>query len=144
MIGHKVRFLNIVFGAIFLLSCGKLEREDGELLYKDHPIVGTWVHSMNGCDEIFEFTTTGIRMVHANQEIVKAEYEISDIVPEKGIYLVKDTVLEDNGMPDCTGSTSDMSGDVVELILIIQHLPERFSFCFDSQLTSCVGPYVKQ
>ncbi|MGI2216670.1 hypothetical protein ACRN94_06710 [Shewanella baltica] len=139
-----MKYLILIAGTIFLSSCSTIQNKYDKPIYKDHPIVGAWIYTSNGCNEIYEFTDTGFRMVHANQEVVKAKYEISNVAPESGVYLLKDTVIEDNGMPDCSGSTSDMSGDVVEVLLLIQYLPERFSFCFDKQLNNCVGPYVKQ
>jgi hypothetical protein len=139
-----LKYLIFIAGAIFLSSCSTVQNKYEKSIYIGHPIVGEWIYTSNGCSEKFEFTDTGFRMVHANQEVVKAKYEISDVAPESGIYLLKDTVLEDNGMPDCSGSISDMSGDVVEILLFIQYPPERFSFCFDKKLTNCVGPYVKR
>lgn len=112
--------------------------------YIGHPIVGTWVRNKNSCLAEFTFTASGLRLVRANEEIVKARYQIEDISREKGIYLLTDTVLEDNGLPDCSNSTSDMTGDTVEVILFIKENPTRFNFCFDSQLTHCVGPYIRQ
>ena len=137
------RFL-IVTVAIFLSACSTIKNKYDAPIYEGHPIVGTWIYSKNGCNEQYEFTATGSRLVHSNQEVVKAIYEVTNVDKERGVYLLKDTVIEDNGKPDCSGSTSDMSGDVVEVLLFIQNFPDRFSFCFNQQLTNCVGPFVKQ
>ena len=134
----------ILIGVLVLAACGVIPDKEDAQVYKGHPIVGTWVHSINGCDEKFEFTNTGIRIVHSNLEIVKARYDISSISSDDGIYLLKDTVIEDNGKPDCSGSTNDMTGDVVEVYLFIEDSPERFSFCFNQQLGNCVGPYIRK
>lgn len=126
-----------------LVSCAKITNNDNADDYLDHPILGTWAYEKNGCDEKYEFTADGFRFVESNEELVTAIYEISDIVSEKGVYLLKDTVIEDNGKPACSGSTSDMTGDVVELLILIQHELERFTACFDPGLTICIGPFVK-
>lgn len=118
--------------------------ESVDPVFMGHPIVGTWVRDKSGCLAQFTFKPNGTRLVQANQEIVKARYHISDISRENGIYLLRDTVLEDNGKPDCSGSSSDMTGDTVEVLLFIQSNPTRFSFCFDEQLKQCIGPYVKE
>ena len=134
----------LLIGVLILSSCGVVPTKDGAQRYKGHPIVGTWIRSNNGCYEKFEFTKNGTRIVHSNMEVVKARYDISSASQDNGVYLLRDTVIEDNGMPDCSGSTSDMTGDIVEVLLFIQDSPERFSFCFDRKLVNCLGPYVKE
>ncbi|MGR6502889.1 hypothetical protein [Shewanella sp. Koi 1] len=134
----------LVLGALYLLvSCQNMDQSETGASYSGHPIIGSWTMTKNSCEEKYTFTDDGFRRVKSNEELVKAKYEISDISPEKGIFLLKDTVLEDNGRPDCSGSTSVMVGDVVEVLLFIQSDPERFSFCFDPNLESCYGPFLK-
>ena len=109
-----------------------------------HPIIGTWTYTENGCDETYTFNSSGIRVSTSNEEIVKAKYEVKTYSKEKNIYLLKDEVLEDNGKADCSGSTSNMVGDVVVVLLYIQDNPKRFNFCFDKELKDCFGPFIKK
>ena len=125
------------FPAIALMSADKGK-------YSEHPVLGTWAYEKNNCIEFFTFTSSGIRISKSDNEIVRAKYDIKTLSKEEGVYLLRDEVLEDNAMSDCSGSTKDKSGDVVVVLLHIQHEPERFSFCFDKKLKQCVGPFIKQ
>lgn len=109
-----------------------------------HPIIGTWEYSKNSCIEAYTFGTDGIRQVKSNEELVTAEFEITDIDEAKGVYLLRDRVLTDNGKVDCSGSTDNMIGDVVEVYIHIKDKPKRFNFCFDDALSKCVGPFLKR
>lgn len=111
---------------------------------KETALIGTWVYSKNGCDEIYTFDAFGNRFVVSNQERVKARYSLRPIDAEKGVFILKDTVVSDNAQADCYGSTENMVGDTVELILIIEEAPMRFNLCFDAQLTRCAGPFYKR
>lgn len=111
--------------------------------YSNHPIIGTWTYTKNECEETYTFNPTGVRISSSNEEIVKAKFDVKLLSKENDIYLVRDEVIEDNGKADCSGSTSNMIGDVVVILLHIQSNPKRFRFCFDKELTKCVGPFIK-
>ncbi len=106
------------------------------------PVIGSWTFDSNGCEETYHFSADGIRTVTANQEVVKARYQLRALRPQQGLYLITDTVISDNGKPDCSGDTSVMTGDTVQLLMRFQESPKRFSFCFDDALLDCVGPFI--
>lgn len=123
--------------AILLTGCSLLQPNT-------HPILGSWSYYMDGCEEVYTFKVDGIRIANSRDEIVKAKYEIKTISEIDGVYWLRDEVIEDNGLPDCSTSTRNMTGDVVEVFVKIESNPNRFKFCFDESLKRCVGPFIKK
>ena len=111
----------------------------------DNPLLGSWSYTYpkNGCIETYKFLPSGIRLSKSNLEKVKAKYSIQSISKDKNLYLLTDTVLEDNALQDCTSSTMDMTNDKVQLYLIIKENPQQFTFCTDISLKTCIGPFIK-
>lgn len=137
-----VKYLLTLF-IVILTGCSINTTKEPGQKYADSPIIGSWVYSVGGCDETYQFLPSGIRNSTSNREIVRAKYAIETLSPEKRIYKIRDEVIGDNGLKDCSGSTSDMTGDVVEVYVMFADNPERLRFCFDKELTRCVGPFVK-
>lgn len=138
----KIYFLLVIF--FVLHGCSTNMSIDSDEVYVGHPIIGSWVYTVNNCNETYTFRENGSRLSTSNEEVVTARYEISSVNELNNTFLLKDEVLQDNGKVDCSGSTSVMTGDVVEVLLFIEQSPDRFSFCFDTQLKNCFGPFLRQ
>jgi len=139
---NKTFYLTPLFILLFT-GCSTNKVEDME---STNPFIGSWsyIYSDNGCVETYQYLENGIRLSNSNEERVKARYSFKRLSKEKNLYLVADTVLEDNAKKDCAGSTADMTDDRVELYVTIKDNPKRFTFCVDEDLEHCVGPFIKQ
>ena len=116
----------IAISIIAILSSGCVNAKNSEKLDIDssHKILGTWILNKNNCDEIYIFNKDGIRNVESNEERVVSRFKLSPINESKGVFLLWDKVLEDNGEVDCSGSNIDMTGDVVEPFVLIEDSPK--------------------
>lgn len=141
---HNVKYF-IILSLLALIGCStntnKTHKKD-----VDNPLLGSWSYTYpdNGCIETYQFLSDGIRLSKSNLERVKAKYDLQSLSKEKNLYLLTDTVLEDNAEQDCAGSTSDMTNDKVELYLTIKENPKSFTFCIDKDSKTCVGPFIKK
>lgn len=130
---------------LFSMYCtAKIIQEPQQFSSTTSPIIGTWIYTNNGCEEIYTFDALGNRFVTSHQERVMAKYTLDPVDPVKGIFVLKDHVIKDNAEPDCSGSRRNMEGDIAEVIVFIENNPSRFSFCFDPELKQCVGPFYKR
>jgi len=138
----KVKYFIVVFSLI-LIGCSANINQD--INSKNNPLLGIWSYTYpnSGCIETYQFLPNAIRLSTSNLEKVKAKYNVQSLSKEKKLYLLTDTVLEDNAKQDCTGSTSDMTNDTVKLYLFIDNNPKSFTFCIDKELKTCVGPFIK-
>ena len=130
--------------SMLLLSCSHAIKTEIQRNYNGHPVIGIWDYGKNGCTETYEFLPNGIRNVTSNQEVVKASYTITETRSERGFYKLTDKVLEDNGKADCSGSTSDMTGDIVELYVAFNPRKDQLIFCFEESFDKCFGPFKKR
>lgn len=133
-----------LWASIFLISCSHAIKTETQINYKGHPIIGIWDYEKNGCIETYEFLPNGVRNVTSNQEEVKASYTITETKSEQGFYKLTDKVLEDNGKADCSGSKSDMTGDIVELYLSFSPSEDQLIFCIEESFDKCFGPFNKR
>jgi len=111
--------------------------------YEGHPIIGTWNFDMNGCTETYEFLPDGTRNCTSAEEIVQAAFIIASQPLDSGFYKMTDRVIKDNGKRDCSGSTKDMTGDVVDLYVKFNPRMDQIVFCFDQSFDKCFGPFRK-
>lgn len=133
-----------LMAVLLFTGCSQAIKEEAEGIYAGHPIIGVWDYDIDGCIESYEFLPDGTRNVKSNEEIVKASYTISEEKSERGFYKLRDEVLQDNGKPDCLGSDSDGTGDVVELYISFNAAEDQFVFCMEENHDGCFGPFRKR
>jgi hypothetical protein len=106
----------------------------------DHPILGTWNITTPGttCIETGTFEADGRYRSRSGQEIALSEYSISSEPTEKGFYKIVDVIVEDNGLPDCSGGITPV-GDVATLYVHFGDLFSDFKMCRQETLSSCFG-----
>jgi hypothetical protein len=140
-----VKFLLcMLMSSILLISCSHAIKAEAKRNYNGHPIIGIWDFNINGCIETYEFLPNGVRNSASNQEVVKATYIITETRSERGFYKLTDEVLEDNGKADCSGSTKDMTGDIVDLYISFGPRKDQLIFCLDESFDKCFGPFKKR
>lgn len=137
-----MRILIIVLLAA-LAGCGNQAKVHDSPDYSGHPIIGSWSFDNNGCTETFIFSPDGVRHVTSNKEIVEASYRISTSPSDKGLYKLEDKVLKDNGKQDCSGSTSDMTGDMVTIFVSFSTRKDKIMFCLNENGSNCFGPFIR-
>ena len=140
----SITLLSFLVAAITLFGCARTTKTEPEKSYQGHPIIGTWSFEMNNCTETYEFLTDGTRNSTSAEEVVQAAYVISANPSDKGFYKITDKITRDNGKRDCSGSTEDMTGDVVELYVLFNQKMDQIVFCLDESLERCVGPFRKK
>lgn len=73
---------------------------------ESNPIVGmwTWRHVSGACTEVHFYKANGDAATWSGQEVLRKSYGIHRVEP--GLFRVDSVVVESNGQPDCTGSTT--------------------------------------
>jgi hypothetical protein len=143
---NSIRLVCLLVLAITLALSGRTHsgKTDTATNYEGHPIIGTWSFDIDGCTETYEFLTDGTRNSTSDKEVVQAAYTISAKPLDSGFYKIKDRVVKDNGQRDCSGSTKDMTGDVVDLYVVFNPKMDQIIFCMDESLNRCFGPFLKK
>ena len=126
-----------------LISCTNTGVNEGKNGYEGHPIIGVWSMNFDGCIETHEFLPDGTRTCASNLERVKSAYDISRSPLTSGYYKIKVYNVKDNGKTDCTGSTYDATGKVVESYIIFGDNSKYFALCKEESLKRCLGPFQK-
>ena len=139
----SIKLISVLTIALILFGCASLDKHGTTINYEGHPIIGTWSFDMNDCTETYEFLPDGTRNCTSAEEVVQAVYRISAKPLESGFYRITDKVIKDNGKRDCSGSTKDMTGDVVDLYIKFNQQMNQILFCSDESLDKCFGPFRK-
>jgi hypothetical protein len=67
---------------------------------------------------------------------------LSDQPSERGYYRWADTIVKDNGLPDCQGAVTAPGHESVNYILLHPD-GQQFLMCGDETLNTCIGPFVR-
>jgi hypothetical protein len=141
---ETIRVISLLTIALVLSGCTSFDKDGVKRPYDvEHPIIGSWSFDMNGCIETYEFLPNGIRNSTSAEELVQATYVIAAKPSGYGFYKITDTVVKDNGKRDCSGSTRDMTGDVVDLYVKFNPQMDQIVFCLDESPNRCFGPFRK-
>jgi hypothetical protein len=110
-------------------------------LRKAPPILGYWKLSVPSlqCSEVYFFKADGSSEVSSGEERSESHYEISNIPTLKGFYKFTDTIVKNNGKPDCSGSTTPI-GDTAVNYLRFSPAGDQMIMCRDESLDACLGP----
>lgn len=126
------------------LLAGSLAVAEGRAPSPDHPLLGEWEFTVpdNGCTEVYRFRPDGTTLVTSGREVSESEYEISDEPDDAGFYRMTDTIVRDNGRPDCLGNVMK-AGDSVTLFVRFHPDGDRMVMCPSQSLDACMGPLVR-
>ena len=111
-------------------------------LRADHPMIGAWQVSVDGCTEVYRVDRSGSMRVTSAQQVSTSRIEISDQPSGKGYYKWVDTVVDDNGKKDCGGRVTPV-GDVAVDFVMMSPERDRFLMCADETSRACFGPFVR-
>lgn len=134
--------LLLIFLAASISGCAnnKIPKKN----YENHPIIGVWELNLGNCIERYEYLPDGTRNVVSNQEIVKASYTVSEQLMESGFYKLVDQVIADNAKEDCSGSATDMTGDIVNSYIAFSANGNETVYCLEESLDNCFGPFKRK
>ena len=106
---------------------------------RNHPILGTWEWTDIGsqCGETRTFEPTGRSTGRSAEEIAVSHFEISATPSAKGYYRLADTIVEDNGKPDCAGHAAPV-GDTALMFLRFDPGMNAYLLCRDEDPSSCL------
>ena len=111
-------------------------------LRPDHPMIGAWRVSIDGCTETYRVDRSGAMRVTSAQQVSTSRVEISDQPSDKGFYKWVDTVVDDNGKKDCGGHVTPV-GDVAVDYILMSPKHDRFLMCSEEATQTCLGPFVR-
>lgn len=111
----------------------------------NHPLLGLWKVTLpdGQCFETYHFKPDGRSLVTSAREVAESTYEVSDAPDSDGFYLLRDTIVRDNGQPDCMGEVMTVGHEAVNF-LIFHRSGRQFLMCEQARLDSCIGPFVRQ
>ena len=107
----------------------------------DHPVLGTWTFTVPGtaCSETYRFRTDGTTFVTSGQEVSESAYKIAAKPSVKGFYKWNDTIIKDNGKPDCGGEITTIGAEATNFVRF-HPSGELMIVCRDESLDNCFGP----
>jgi hypothetical protein len=106
-----------------------------------HPIIGTWIVVSSGsCSEVYRFKPDGTTLVTSAEEVARSNFNISPGPDAKGFYKLVDTIVQDNGKPDCDGQITSV-GDSVTRFVHFQPSGNTFVMCETESTDACFGPF---
>ncbi|GAB4058971.1 hypothetical protein [Uliginosibacterium sediminicola] len=111
-------------------------------LRKAPPIIGYWklkVPSLQ-CSEIYLFKADGTSEVSSGEERSESRYEIASVPSAKGFYTFTDTIVKNNGKPDCSGANTPI-GDTAVNYLRFSPAGDQMIMCRNESLDACIGPF---
>lgn len=110
-------------------------------LYAAHPLVGTWRFDVpdTGCAEIYRFRADGTSIVTSGSEVAESEFKVSATPSSRGFYTWTDTIVKDNGKPDCSGQITGVGRKTTNYIRF-DRSGQRFIVCRREDLRACFGP----
>jgi hypothetical protein len=104
----------------------------------DHPILGYWrLASLDGrCVETHQFGADGRSHATSGEEAAVSKFDISSEPLRSGYYRIVDTIVEDNGLPDCSGSVTPV-GDTSTMYVLFSVSGDSFLLCEAERQDSC-------
>ena len=111
-------------------------------LRADHPMIGAWRVTVEGCTEVYRVDRSGSMLVTSAQQVSESSVEISDQPSDKGFYKWVDTLVRDNGKKDCAGQISKAPHTTTSYILL-NPAHDRFIMCGAEDGKQCIGPFVR-
>jgi hypothetical protein len=134
------------FAAVALFALFALAAAGGQAapMRHDHPLIGTWALTLadGSCSETYRIRDDGSSLVTSNEEVAESTFEIADQPDALGFYKQVDTVVKDNGKPDCSGEVTEV-GHVATSYILFHHSGEMFLLCFEHDTRSCIGPFIR-
>lgn len=113
-------------------------------LPQEHPLLGVWQFTLpdGHCTETYLFKANGTSFVTSAEEVAETRYEVSAEPSDKGFYKLVDTVTQDNGKKDCSGSITAVGSHSTNF-LWFDPSGELFVMCREESLDACFGPLVR-
>ena len=137
-------FLRIVSTAAALaLGCAQVSAHAAPLR-ADHPFVGIWKITLpdGTCSETYRVRADGSTLVFSNEEVAESTFVIADQPDKQGFYKSVDTLVKDNGKPDCAGQITK-PGRSVTNYLLFHPGGDMFLMCVERSMERCIGPFVR-
>jgi hypothetical protein len=105
-----------------------------------HPILGAWELSNPGgtCVEQETFGADGRHTDASREQRSVSTFDIGAEPTVKGYYLLRDTIVETNGKPDCEGVVTPV-GDTVMLYIHFSGDLQSYSLCRTEDPDSCIA-----
>ncbi len=134
---------SLVIGALCLLA-GAAPFAHAGALRADHPLVGTWRLDVKAlsCHETYSIRADGTTLVTSAKEVARSEIVVSDQPSAAGFYQWVDTVVQDNGQPDCAGGVTAVGHQATNYIRLRPD-GQMFVMCEQESLDACIGPFVR-
>lgn len=139
-----VPIVPIVSMAVSLaLACAPI-RACAKPLRSGHPFVGIWKITLpdGSCTETYRVRGDGTTLVFSNAEVAQSTFVIADKPDKRGFYKEVDTIVKDNGKPDCTGQVTK-PGRSVTNYLLFHPGGDMFLMCVERSMDRCIGPFVR-
>jgi hypothetical protein len=129
--------------AALALACWPMSARAAPLR-ADHPFVGIWKITLpdGSCSETYRVRGDGTTLVFSNEEVAESTFAISDQPDKQGFYKEVDTLVKDNGKPDCTGQITK-PGRTVTNYLLFHPGGDMFLMCVERSTERCIGPFVR-
>jgi hypothetical protein len=110
----------------------------------DHPIIGVWRITLpdGSCSETYRIRADGTTLVFSNQEVAESSFTVADQPDKDGFYKEVDTIVKDNGKPDCSGAITK-PGQAITNYLQFHPSGNMFVMCAERSLERCIGPFVR-
>ena len=137
-------FLRTVSAAAALaLVCAPMSARAAQLR-ADHPFVGIWNITLpdGSCSETYRVRGDGTTLVFSKEEVAESRFVISDQPDKQGFYKEVDTLVKDNGKPDCTGQITK-PGRTVTNYLLFHPGGDMFLMCVERSMERCIGSFVR-
>ncbi|MEO5933882.1 MAG: hypothetical protein ABIQ08_10065 [Duganella sp.] len=130
--------------AAALALAGAPMTADAAPLRRDHPYIGIWKITLpdGSCSETYRVRGDGSTLVFSREEVAESTFVIADKPDKDGFYKSVDTIVKDNGKPDCTGQITKPGRPVTNYL---QFHPggDMFLMCVERSLERCIGPFVR-
>lgn len=113
-------------------------------LRHDHPLIGTWQITLadGSCSETYRIRDDGSSLVTSSEEVAESAFDVADQPDPLGFYKHVDTIVKDNGKPDCSGEVTQV-GHVATSYILFHPGGDMFLMCFEHDMHSCIGPFIR-
>nr|WP_315258229.1 hypothetical protein [uncultured Duganella sp.] len=113
-------------------------------LRADHPFIGTWRIAVpdTDCSETYRVRADGTTLVFSKEEVAESTFTVADKPDQNGFYKETDTIVKDNGKPDCGGNITK-PGRSVTSYLQFHPSGNLFVMCVEPNLERCIGPFIR-
>jgi hypothetical protein len=111
---------------------------------QDHPYIGIWKITLpdGTCSETYRVRADGSTLVFSHEEVAESTFVIADQPDKQGFYKSVDTLVKDNGKPDCAGQITK-PGRSVTNYLLFHPGGDMFLMCVERSMERCIGPFVR-